>query len=399
VRVLAAAIYSILLTLPAIASSAPALAADAQRLTPTADATGGISGTVTAAAGGGKLFGVDVEVFDGSGNETGSDTTEVDGTYQVTGLAPAAAGYRVCFDARGVTGGSSSTGYRSQCYRGVPWWNYGEPAPGAMTVPVSAGRLTPAVDAALKTAGGISGTVTAAAGGAKLSNVNVEVLTSGDIQEATTGADGTYEVTGLDPAAPGYSVCIDSSAAIGGSSPLGYASQCYRNVPWAAAGPEPAPGAKLVRVTAGRLTPAVDAALGPAGGISGTVTADPGGARLSNVEVDVYGDAPDPEWSATTGPDGTYEVTGLNPAATGFGVCFEATDMTGGRPGTLYFGQCYRGVPWDGESLPSGATTVRVKAGKLTLQVDVAMEAAGGCSSARGKKRCCAARGSGSARR
>jgi Carboxypeptidase regulatory-like domain len=274
-RVLAAAIYSILLTLPAIASSAPALTADAaakqqgsssslpprapvtlrvmravdgwaaeiaansrnhelhrmnafaysastQRLTPAVDAEGGISGTVTAAADGAKLSNVDIEIFNGSGDSSefaGSASTGADGTYQVTGLDPAARSYRVCFDAGRAAGGSSPLGYASQCYRGVPW-DYGAPALGAMPVPVTAGRLTPAVDAALSAAGGISGTVTvtAAADGAKLSNVEVRVFNgSGDFEgSATTGADGTYQVTGLTPAAPGYSVCFDASGATGG---------------------------------------------------------------------------------------------------------------------------------------------------------------------------------------
>jgi hypothetical protein len=133
--------------------------------------------------------------------------------------------------------------------------------------------MAPAVDAAGE--GGISGTVTAAAGGARLSGVDVEVWNgSGNdgkyAGSATTGADGTYQVTGLDPLVPGYIVCFDGSDATGGSSSAGYLGQCYRNVPWDEG--YPAPGATPVPVAAGRLTPAVDATLNAAGkgGISGT---------------------------------------------------------------------------------------------------------------------------------
>jgi hypothetical protein len=129
-------------------------------------------------------------------------------------------------------------------------------------VPVTNGRLTPAVNAALGAAGGISGTVTAAAGGTRLGGVNVEVYTSsGDFAgSAATGTDGTYQVTGLTPAAPGYLVCFDASYAAGGNSRTGYRSQCFRSLPWNLGAP--AAGATAVPVTAGRLTPAVNAALG-----------------------------------------------------------------------------------------------------------------------------------------
>jgi len=125
--------------------------------------------------------------------------------------------------------------------------------------------------------GGISGTVTAAAGGARLSGVNVEVFASldseGDIDgSAVTGADGSYTVTGLDPADNDYTVCFDASQAVGGSSRSGYLSQCYRDVPWTL-GSDPPPDATPVPVTAGRLTPWVDAALCAASGTSGSVTA------------------------------------------------------------------------------------------------------------------------------
>jgi Carboxypeptidase regulatory-like domain len=358
----------------------------AGRLTPGVDAAldgaglGGVSGTVTAAAGGGRLSGVRVWAYTGRGGDAGSAVTGADGTYRVTGLAPPAPGYRVCFDASDATGGSSITGYLSQCYRNVPWAGGFTPAPGAAPVPVTAGRLTPAIDAALDTAGGISGTVTAAAGGARLSGVRVRVYSgSGDGEgSAVTGADGTYRVTRLAPAAPGYRVCFDASDVAGGSSITGYLSQCYRNVPWA--GGSPAPGAAPVPVTAGRLTPAVDAALGAAGGVSGTVTAAAGGARLSGVRVEVYTSSGDYEGSAATGPDGTYEVTGLAPVAPGYRVCFDASYAAGGSSSAGYFSQCYRDVPWAGGYSPApGAAPVPVTGGRLTT-VDAALNAAGGIS-------------------
>ena len=274
-----------------------------------------------------------------------------DGTYRVTGLPAAAPGYSVCFDASDARGGSSSTGYLGQCYQGVPWDpSDGDGVPsGATPVPVTAGRLTPAVDAALIAAGGITGTVTAAAGGAGLSNVRVGVFGTSPYADwlATTGPDGTYRVTGLDLLADGYVICFDASDARGGSSGGGYFSQCYRGVPWDPSlndGYPPDDGTP-VPVTAGRLTPAVDAALDAAGGITGTVTAAPGGTRLSHVSVQVFNACGDPAGQAFTGADGTYRVTGLPSAAPGYSVCFDASDVTGGNSRHSYANQCYQGVP------------------------------------------------------
>jgi Carboxypeptidase regulatory-like domain len=146
---------------------------------------------------------------------------------------------------------------------------------------ISARRLTAAADGPLDDDGGISGTVTAAASGARLGNVNVEVFGSSDGEpgSASTGPDGTYTVTGLAPARD-YSVCFDASNATGGNSGTGYTSQCYHNVPWAG-GYSPAPGATPVPVTAGRLTPAVNAALYATGGAQGLTARVTSSASLS----------------------------------------------------------------------------------------------------------------------
>jgi hypothetical protein len=344
---------------------------------------GGISGTVTAAHGGARLNNVGVHVLTSSGDDAGYATTGADGTYQVTGLAPA--DYYVCFDASGATGGSSVAGYPSQCCRDAPWKLGSGLPPGATPVPVTAGKLTTAVNAALNDGGGISGTVTAAAGGAKLGNLDVWVFTSSGDEAGwtTTGTNGTYQVTGLIPAS-GYRVCFDASEAAGGSSPLGYASQCYRNVPWAGgSGPgpgRPAPGAAPVAVTNGRLTPAVNAALGAAGGISGTVTAAAGGTRLGGADVEVYTSSGDLAGWAATGTDGTYVVTGLPPVAPGYRVCFDARPETGGGSSTGYASQCYRNAPWEFGAPAASATPVPVTNGRVTTAVNAALGAAGGIS-------------------
>ena len=342
---------------------------------------GWISGTVTAADGGARLSGVEVRVFTGGGQGAGFGITGADGAYVAGELDPAVGGYRVCFDAAGVRGDRAPLGYASQCYRDVPWtlgsMGITFPAPGATPVSVTALRSTPGIDAALGAAGGISGTVTAAAG-ARLSGVHVEVYasTGQDAGSAVTGADGTYRVTELNPAVPGYRVCFDAGDARGGNPPFGYASQCYRDVSWGG-GNHRVPSATPVPVVAGRGTPGVDAALAAAGGISGTVTAAVGGARLSDVGVRVYTSTDEYELLAFTGADGTYRVTGL-PAQDDYRVCFDTSYAAGGSSTAGYFSQCYRDVPWAGGDGPvPGATPVPVVAGRLTPGVDAALVARG----------------------
>ena len=127
----------------------------------------------------------------------------------MTGLPAAAPGYSVCFDASDARGGSSSTGYLGQCYRGVPWDpSDGDGVPsGATPVPVTAGRLTPAVDAALIAAGGITGTVTAAAGGAGLSNVRVGVLRHQSLRRLAGYHGAGRDLPGDRAGPPGRRLC------------------------------------------------------------------------------------------------------------------------------------------------------------------------------------------------
>jgi len=194
-----------------------------------------VAGTVTASSGGGGVAGVNVDVYDGSGNFVAQVSTDGSGDYSVTGLLPSATGYTVCFDASAATGGSSTTGCQSQCYSNVPWVPGQNPPSGATAVPLSAGQVA-AVNAALAADGGISGTVTAASGGGGVTGVNVDVYDSSGnfVTQAVTDSPGHFSAIGLLLSTTGYTVCFDASAAGGGSSTTGYQSQWYQNVPWIA---------------------------------------------------------------------------------------------------------------------------------------------------------------------
>ncbi len=275
-------------------------------------------------------------MFPSGGIGTQVDTTTgTDGTYSVAGLA--AGTYTVCFFVTALV---------PQCYNDQPVT--GTPTP----VTVSGDAATTGIDAALAATGGIAGNVTDAATAAPVSGVTVEITdTDGSSASyVTTGADGTYSVSGL--AAGSYSVCFYPLA----SSASGYQPQCYNA--------EPADGSVTpdpVMVTAGATASGVNAALAAGGSISGTVTDAATSAPLADVEVDVY-----PTGSSgiggttTTGADGTYSIGAL---VTGqYSVCFYPPDP--------YLAQCYSAEPADGSVSPDPVT---VTGGTATTGISAAV--------------------------
>jgi hypothetical protein len=331
-------------------------------------AAGAISGTVTSASGGG-LSGVLADVYSGTGSYAGQAVTAGSGSYLIPGLPASATGYTVCFDARAI----SSAGFASQCYKGVAWTG-GETLPSGTTpVPVSAGQTTSGIGAALGAGASISGTVTAATGNGALTGVQVDVFSSNGtaISSMRSAADGTYTVAGLAASATGYIVCFDASTAPLGSA-TGYADQCYKNTAWSGNSLPPS-GTTPVPVTPGSAVTGVDAKLGAAGAIAGTVTAKSGGAGLGGVSVHVYDSGGHLLADQDTGANGTYTLGGLT-ASTGYVVCFAAANASGGTSKTGYADQCYKGVAWSGsQKLPSGTTQVPVTAGSTVGGINAAL--------------------------
>ncbi|MEP7193173.1 MAG: hypothetical protein ABI903_09935, partial [Actinomycetota bacterium] len=330
--------------------------------------SGGISGFVTDAGGTHGLAGVVVNVTAYSLADLVTATTSADGSYTVSGLA-AGNHYTVCFAAAGATGGSSdTTGYINQCYDNQPTSHTRTP------VTVAAGATTPGINAALAVAGAISGTVTDAAGSHHgLANVLVYALSSSnrDSQQVTTGADGSYVLTGL-PAGSGYAVYFEDLGATGGSSDArGYFDQTWQNQPTSGT---PTP----VSVTNGTTTFGINAALVGAAAMSGSVT-DAGGTHhgLANVSVDVYSVSADRSWNVTTAADGSYVVKGLV-AASDYEVCFStgSSGATGGSSDALgYLDQCWQNKPTSGAPTP-----VTVTSGVTRTGINAALAVAGAVS-------------------
>jgi Carboxypeptidase regulatory-like domain len=201
-------------------------------------AGGSISGTVTAPSGRG-----DVCVAAGPlarGGLPDEVTPDHAGDYVLSGLP--AGKYHVFFDTRGGCDGSPD-GLVPQWYRGVAT----EAAATAVTV--RAGQDTTGIDVSLATDGGLSGQVTAAAGGAALAGVCVRAVpvAAGRAASFAATAGGRYAMTGLIPGT--YTVEFSS-----GCGATGYARQWWHDATSAAR-------ATIVTVRPGVITTGISAAL------------------------------------------------------------------------------------------------------------------------------------------
>ncbi len=216
---------------------------------------GKITGTVTAAVGGALLE--DVTVYAYSSKTAGTydylayDYTGADGKYALTGLATGT--YYLRF---------AKTDYFTSYY------NAKATLAEADGVSVTLGVETGSINAALVLGGKITGTVTAAAGGALLQDVTVYAYTSKTaatydyVAYDYTGADGVYSLSGL--TAGTYYLRFEKTD---------YLVSYYN----AKASLAEADG---VSVTLGGVTGSINAALVLGGKITGTVTAAAGGALL-----------------------------------------------------------------------------------------------------------------------
>lgn len=186
-----------------------------------------------------------------------------------------------------------------------------------------------------------------------------DVGNGGYAGQATTGADGSYRVTNLQPGT--YTVCYETTPQTKGPSPAGYFNGCYRQQPFGS-GDSGTP----VTVTAGKTVNGINDYLSVGGAISGRIT-DPSGARVGNVRVYVtspwYADH-----SATSSADGSYTITGL--PADSYRVCFDPSHATG-TAGTGYLDECYDNQPqWN-------ATAIPVRLGHTTRGINAVLAVGG----------------------
>ena len=223
-------------------------------------------------------------------SNTWGDTAS-DGSYELGPLEPET--YKVSFYDAGGT--YFSEWYDDAAHSGV-----------AQSFALASGDLASGVDATLTTGGHIAGKVTSD-GTTPLPGIGVVALRldqygkwSPSGASGYTAADGTYDIPRLQTGT--YRVKFaDASGA--------RASECYDD----AAGPGTADD---VGVVAGSTTLGIDAILGPAGSVEGTVTLQAGGS-LGGLWVYAFVPNGSGGWDnvgqASTDASGTYRIDGLRP--------------------------------------------------------------------------------------
>ena len=266
--------------------SAPSLSAP---LGDFADATeaggsGELSGSVASAGTGEPLAAVEVCAIESNAEAfTRCTITGSSGEYVVSGLK--AAEYVVEFY-------SLSGAYVTQYYDGK------SSLAASTKVAVQEGEPTTGIDAALVPAAEIAGQVTEATSGNTLENVKVCLLGSGEeavLQCASTNAEGEYSIKRLpagDYVVEFYSVSGD------------YGTQFYDGKYSFAA-------ANRVAVSEGATAEGIDATLGRAGKITGTVTGEHG-EPLEDVKVCAFDSSGESTQCASTKADGDYTLTRLS---------------------------------------------------------------------------------------
>ena len=123
---------------------------------------------------------------------------------------PAGTGYVVCFSASQAVGGSSKSGYLSQCWKNKAWSGSGKAPAGAKTVKVSAGKNTKGVNAVLHPGGAIAGKIVSGSHKPIRTRSSSSTRARTPLASPAPRTDGTYTVGGL--TAGSYKVCASGGS-------------------------------------------------------------------------------------------------------------------------------------------------------------------------------------------
>jgi hypothetical protein len=314
------------------------------------DAGGRVGGTVSNASLD-PLANVRVRFFNQAGNSVGDARTDGSGNFLSPGL-PAGTYFAVTENELGLVDKlyDDILCPNSSC-------NPTNGTPIAVTVP----NTTGGIDFVLPGGGTITGTITAAVGGAPIENVGVQVFDASGVMTATfsTNASGLYTAPGL-PAGTYF---------LRTSNSLGFINELYDDIPCPGFGCSVTSGTAVV-VAAGAVTPGKDFALVSGGRISGTLTNAAGGAPIANASVQIFNQTGTSLDFVNTNGVGQYLSTGLPT-----GTYFARTSNSLG-----FRNELYDDIPCVPFCTPTSGTPISVTAGATTPNIDFALLSGGSIS-------------------
>jgi hypothetical protein len=325
---------------------------------------GSITGVVTAEVDGSPIRGTCVTATGSDGSAAGLSYTDDRGRYVLGNLALGAyvVGFNTCHATEHEAeyyenSNDASTAKRvtiaadrSAQHVDAALAGSSVPAPAPTTEPADGARPAPSAGSfSAAGMGGITGTVTSDSSGLPVADICVRAIGEGSVDVTVlSDASGEYEIPGLfvGEYQVSFAACLTGT----------YAPEFFDDV-------QNPQDATPVIVEDSTTTPDIDAGLAPTGRVTGTVTADAGGAGLAGICVWAAAESGFASSTQTT-TDGTYELTGLpsGPHQVRF------YDCTSG----VYAGEIYDDLP--GSASP---TVVSVVAGETTLGIDAGLSPGG----------------------
>jgi protocatechuate 3,4-dioxygenase beta subunit len=252
-----------------------------------------ISGTITRAAGGQPIPGIEVRAFTSAGRLAGVARTSVTGKWLIQGLSPG--NYFVAT--------SNNQGFLNEVYNNIPCEPFCNPLEGSPIAVSGTGTIS-GIDFALEAAASISGQVRL--GATPQANVPVELYgaVGNLVRTTTTDPGGNYSFAGL--AAGRFYVRTRDTA--------GRADALWNGLPCLGTACNVRNGTPIDLAAGGSQT-GIDLVLTNPATISGTVTRLPGSTPMSGVTIQLLASTGAVALTATTNASGNYSFTGL-PAGT-----------------------------------------------------------------------------------
>lgn len=283
------------------------------------------------------------------------------GAYTIDGLF--AKSYDVCVGPFGVFS-SSPTGFLGRCYKTAAF--NGATVPAAATeVTLTAGQHKTGIGFSLPRAAAISGKATNTSGtGLGDVFVNLKNFSTGATYFAFTTSTGAYAAKSLPASAKGYGVCFNPSGVISGT---GFLPRCFKNKSYN--GSTVPSTASVVSVALGHTHGGVTQALPRGGAISGTVTDASNGHPLAFENIVAFNSSGKIIGGSSTNSTGKYVVRGLNNSSTDR-VCAAPKSAS---PTVTFHGKCWKGISWNGGSLPGGTKAVTVNTGATHTGINFAL--------------------------